>query len=180
MEIAELVHKIDELSRPLLGEDAALISGDLLEHGEFALVIEFVCDQFIDTDVAIPETLAKDIRAAVDAMALDPDRTWDFLTVSKGNPPRNVILGTKDFNKLFNETTSIYQEVASGFSDVDSAWVEEFLENYEFELALDVICGVLIRKKTPITRQLLRKIKELLVDTGRSSDTWVGFVIKDE
>jgi hypothetical protein len=175
-EIKEIIQKVGSY----LPEEDLEIANEFFSRQELHLALEYICDELIDNETAIPEELSKQIQGLVEEMGISQERTWDSLMVWKDNPKKTWILTTgKDYLIVYEKLSKIYQKIRGKISAEDREWTEEYLSHGEYELALDIICAALIEYKTPITRTFLKEIKDLLTDMSRPSDTWSGFNVTD-
>jgi hypothetical protein len=173
-EVLNILHE----SKELISSEDFSIALDFFSRHELHLVIEFLCDIFVENDVYIPFELGVKIQNIVEKMALYPERTWESLIVSKNEGKENfrLVVG-KDDSELFEEVNEIYQALRGHLDLEGDGSASDFLIHGEYALAMEVICSELISKKFPITREFAKKVKTALIDTKCEDDSISGLMI---
>jgi len=188
LEIFVDIHSIWHEIRNKVPLDGARDIDEFISVGENELAIESICSAIRCENIVIAQRLLNKIRAVLYCLSLDPciviniDCYDDSFGNSHSKLVQNTILieGLKKYpqncQQQIENVKGIYQEISKNLNHEDSALIEEFLACGEAELATDIICAALIKEKIPISNWLLEKIRKSLDMSGRSKDTWAGFI----
>lgn len=169
---------LKEAEKILTAGDVGLLH-EFLDHHELGTAIEFICDQLIDHNRIIPESLALKIQFISSTLGLNPGKTWWYLLVENDFSHEPVRL-FREGPDILSPLEKIFQEYRSKIDIKDAEQIDEFITQNEIELAIDLLCYCLIKKKIPIEKTTLHRIRTLLLDSERDPNAWEGFEIKEE
>jgi hypothetical protein len=169
---------ITEIDKKLPSEDLLLFH-EFLSNEETELAIEYMCDRLFEHEIVVSQRLGQMLIVLAGKIRLSPYRTWRGIWVEGDSSGEKVLLNL-EFPDLQAPVLAIFEKVRDRMEPDVASLMQDYLTQWEIELAVDDMFHALIYYKIPISQKEVDTLRSIWLDLGHNPAELTGFLIQKE